>query len=140
MRSFWEKMNLQMGHGRFVWSMRQRYPDKIRLFLHSRDNNIAVGGRPTGRFNSLYNLFSAKGKYIALCEGDDYWSFPNKLQKQVNFLEKNPVYSMSFSDCAIINAENKIIAKNKLEEKNRKDFSSEELMSGVMLPSFDSPM
>ena len=67
----------------------EQYPDKIRLFLHHRENNIKIGGQPTGRFNFLYNLFSAKGKYIALCEGDDYWTDPLKLQKQVDFLEAN---------------------------------------------------
>ena len=66
----------------------ERFPDKIRLFLHDRSNVIYINGKPTGRFNFIYNLKQAKGKYIALCEGDDYWTDPTKLQKQVDFLEK----------------------------------------------------
>ena len=65
-----------------------KHPVKIKLFLHSRENNIKIGGQPTGRFNFLYNLYSAKGKYIAFCEGDDYWTNPLKLQKQVDKIEK----------------------------------------------------
>lgn len=38
-----------------------------------------------------------KGKYIALCEGDDYWIDENKLQMQVDFLEKNPEYGMCYT-------------------------------------------
>ena len=67
----------------------KKYPGKIKLFLHHRENNIYIDGKPTGRFNFLYNLYSAKGKYLAICEGDDYWIDPNKLQKQVQFLENN---------------------------------------------------
>ena len=80
----------------------QKYPDKIRLFLHHRENNIKINGSPTGRFNFLYNLYSAGGKYIALCEGDDYWTDPYKLQKQVNFLEGNEEYGMCAHDVKTI--------------------------------------
>lgn len=67
-----------------------KYPDKIRLFLRNREDVIYINGNPTGRFNFIENLKQCKGKYIALCEGDDYWTDPLKLQKQVDLLEANP--------------------------------------------------
>lgn len=68
----------------------EKYPDKIRLFLHHRENNIKINGNFTGRFNLLYNLFSARGKYIAICEGDDYWTDPLKLEKQIKAFDRYP--------------------------------------------------
>ena len=72
----------------------QKYPDKIRLFLRSREDVIYINGRPTGRFNMIQNLKAAKGDYIAVIEGDDYWTDPHKLQKQLDFLKNNEQCSL----------------------------------------------
>lgn len=97
----------------------KKYPNKIRLFLHHRENNIAINGNPTGRFNFMYNLYNARGKYIALCEGDDYWTDPLKLQKQVDFLETNQKFVISCHNSNIINSDgsfNKLFNKNGIPE------------------------
>ncbi len=79
-----------------------KYPDKIRLFLHDRSNVIKIGGQPTGRYNFLYNLSQARGKYIALCDGDDYWTDKHKLQKQVDFMNSHKDYSLCFHPVSVI--------------------------------------
>ncbi len=71
-------------------SLAKKHRDKIRLLLNSRKNNIHINNRPTGRFNFIYSLISTNGKYVALCDGDDFWSDPHKLKKQIDFLEANP--------------------------------------------------
>ena len=73
----------------------KRYPDVIRLFLHHRENNIEIGGKPTGKFQSTHTRFLPRGRYFSPCDGDDYWTCANKLQLQVDNLEKHPEYSMS---------------------------------------------
>lgn len=79
-----------------VTEYKERYPDKIRLFLNDRENVIYINGRPTGRWNLINNLKHARGQYIALLDGDDYWIDPHKLQKQVDFLDSHPECAMCF--------------------------------------------
>lgn len=76
----------------------KKYPGKIRLFLHHRENQIKVLGEATSNFNAFYNFYSARGKYIAFCEGDDKWGDPRKLQKQVDFLETNKHFAFSYHE------------------------------------------
>ncbi|SFC38852.1 Glycosyltransferase involved in cell wall bisynthesis [Parapedobacter composti] len=61
----------------------QMYPAIIKPIIQ-KENQYSKGVRG---MNLKYNFPRAKGKYIALCEGDDYWTDPLKLQKQVDFLE-----------------------------------------------------
>jgi glycosyltransferase involved in cell wall biosynthesis len=73
----------------------EKYPDKIRLFLRRPDQKIEVMGKKSWHFNFIANLYTARGKYIASMDGDDYWTDAKKLQKQVDILEANPGYSMT---------------------------------------------
>ena len=77
----------------------EKYPNLIRLFI--RDRSLSQYRSAEGnviRFNGVWNRMSARGKYIAMCEGDDYWIDPLKLQKQVDFLEANPKYVLSHTN------------------------------------------
>lgn len=66
-----------------------RYPKIIRTFFHDPSDKFFINGRQTGRKNFINNLISARGDYIALLDGDDYWIDNRKLEKQLAFLEEN---------------------------------------------------
>lgn len=65
-----------------------KYPDLFKP-IYQTENQYSKGVKVSATFQ----FPRAKGKYIALCEGDDYWTDPYKLQKQVDFLESHPEYS-----------------------------------------------
>ena len=79
-----------------VCEYQRRHPDKIRLHL-SRENLFRQ------KLAGLGPLAACRGKYIAMCEGDDYWTDPQKLQKQVAVLEAEPELSACFTNAAVEN-------------------------------------
>ncbi|WP_256868911.1 glycosyltransferase [Francisella sp. Scap27] len=68
-------------------SYAKQYPNIIRL-IYQKENQYSKGALPIRDFI----LPEVKGKYVALCEGDDYWTDINKLQQQIDFLEQNSEY------------------------------------------------
>jgi glycosyltransferase involved in cell wall biosynthesis len=80
----------------------EKYPNQIRLFLHCRENNIKINGMPTPKFQGTYTNYKSRGKYLAVCEGDDYWSDPEKLERQVTYLENNPRCAFTCHDVDIV--------------------------------------
>lgn len=68
----------------------RQYPDIIRLFLRNRNDPERRNCKGVWQFNFIETFRDCRGKYVAMCDGDDFWTDPLKLQKQVNFLEKNP--------------------------------------------------
>jgi glycosyltransferase involved in cell wall biosynthesis len=81
-----------------VLDYKKRYPDKIKLLL--RANNIGM------MRNFIDTLKACSGKYIAICEGDDFWTDPNKLQKQVDFLENHLECSLCFHNAEVFYEDN----------------------------------
>lgn len=84
------------GTSDIVKRYEKKYPDKIKAFYHDRSQVIHVNGRPTAKHNYLNNLKHARGKYVAILDGDDYWIDVNKLQKQWDFMEQHPDCSTCF--------------------------------------------
>lgn len=91
------------GTAEIIKEYAERYRDLITPVFQT-ENQYSKGLRG---FFANFVFPHAKGKYIALCEGDDFWIDPYKLQKQVDFLENNPVYSVIGHNAIKLNEENK---------------------------------
>lgn len=77
------------GTATIIREYAERYPDIIKPIYETENQYSKHDG-------SIRRIMDAHthGKYVAICEGDDYWTDPFKLQKQVDFLESHPDYVM----------------------------------------------
>ena len=86
------------------------------------------------RFNFIKAYSRAAGEYIALCEGDDYWRDPGKLQQQVDFLEYNKDFILSFHDIEMIDEEGKPMDDQRQPPESKRDFDRNGLL-GSYIPT-----
>ncbi len=74
----------------------QQHPEKITLFLFEQSEG------PVLRAKQIYEHSS--GKYLTWLDGDDYWTYPQKIQTQLDFLETHPEYNGCFHDASIVSS------------------------------------
>lgn len=102
------------GTADIVREYAEKYPDIIKPILQTENQYSKRDGSIRRAINALV---SPTSKYFAICEGDDYWIDPLKLQKQVDFLEKNPDFILCYTDRRIVDANNKLLYRNSLKPK-----------------------
>jgi glycosyltransferase involved in cell wall biosynthesis len=82
------------GTRAIVQDYARRHPDRIRLL--TRERNLGMNR------NFVETLRAVRGEFVALLDGDDYWTSPTKLRRQVDFLESNPGFSICFHNAEVI--------------------------------------
>jgi glycosyltransferase involved in cell wall biosynthesis len=88
------------GTKKIVEEYWHQYPHKIKP-IFQQDNQFSKGRK----IWTEIMIPQAKGKYIAICDGDDWWTDENKLQMQVDFLDNNPEYSICWTGYEVNNGE-----------------------------------
>lgn len=94
---------------------KKQYPEFIKLIL--QDKNVG----PAQNFSDLINYPSSK--YIAYFEGDDYWTDPDKLQKQVDFLETNSDFAICFHEIKVLHEDGRELLYNNIKENRTFNFT-----------------
>lgn len=110
------------------------HPDVIRPFFHRAEDKLIINGRKTGRKNFANNLLQARGDYVILLDGDDFWLDKNKLAQQVCFLQDNPDYVGCFHNAVHVD-ENGVLLDRLAVSLTQQDFTLEDILHANPIPT-----
>jgi glycosyltransferase involved in cell wall biosynthesis len=87
--------------------------------------------------NSIWALNQSNAKFISLCEGDDYWTSPDKIQNQVDFLNNNNDFSICFTDYKVLyeNTKNIFCPNLNKKYKNKSIFNQSNIILSNFIPT-----
>jgi glycosyltransferase involved in cell wall biosynthesis len=118
------------GSAAIIREYAEKYPNIIKPILET-ENQYSKG--------TLSQIMDSqmRGKYIAVCEGDDYWTDPYKLQKQVDFMDSHLDYSMCFTNAVVKTELNNYrkLDENMYAHLKEKDYTGEELLETWSVPT-----
>ena len=106
----------------------EKYPDIIKPIYETENQYSKHDGSLTRIMNA-----HTRGKYIAMCEGDDYWTDPYKIQKQVDFLESHPDYVMCSSRFDKYWQESGVLEEDPDKDFEGADYDLQNLIGGKWL-------
>jgi len=110
----------------------QTYPERVRLV--TGDVNVGM------KKNALRTQAALRGRYMAYCEGDDFWNRPDKLQTQVAFLEAHPKVGLVHSDARILQertGRTQVRRAGFATGPSRNGVGSEDLIAAMLLTEYD---
>ena len=120
------------GSAEIIREYQKKFPDIIKPIYQSENQysqKIKISWK--------YQYPRAKGKYIALCEGDDYWTDPQKLQQQFDMMEKDDSISMCVHAVRYVSENGKPMGKTLPNPiGNNKIISSQDFIHGIMIEKF----
>ncbi|MDB4054740.1 glycosyltransferase [Akkermansiaceae bacterium] len=87
------------GSSEIIDRYQRKHLEKIKILRSTENLGVYTG---SGRLNLLRNLSACRGGYITILEGDDYWTDPFKLQKQIEYLKRHPDCAGSCHDVTIV--------------------------------------
>lgn len=115
-----------------VIDFQKKYPDKIRLILSEKNR--------CDNMNFVTAWQTSPSQYVALLDGDDYWTSPHKLQRQVDLLDSHPDYAVCYHNVTILYQDGSHERWYHDRSAAKKEISTlEDLLAGCFIPGC-SPM